>query len=222
MQNPVRRRTDGNGSPDLTAYCSRALWPRWRRSRWWRRSPLRGRRARRGSQPDPTWRRQQGVPGRSRRRRPDLHLQWRCVEFRRAARESVRRQRQADHHALRRPELAGQGRQQVVGRRPPGHRSTQAPFPGCSSPPRRLRPIRRRPARAHDLHPAARHHRRPHAAPPQTATRQRQTPWSRSPTPRTTSSGSSTAPDSRLERFVALCAGGRVVRPPAGRRRRGA
>ena len=85
-------------------------------------------------------RRQQGVPDRSRGRRPDLHVQRLHVEFRRAAGEPVRRQRQADHHPLRRPDLAGEGRQQ--GRRHgrgQGHPRPVPPFPGCSCPQRRLR-----------------------------------------------------------------------------------
>ena len=58
-------------------------------------------------------RRQQGVPDRSRGRRPDLHVQRLRVEFRRAAGESVRRQRQADHHPLR---AARPGRRKTAAR----------------------------------------------------------------------------------------------------------
>ena len=50
MQNPARRRADGSGFPGPTACCSRASWPPWRRSRWWRRSPWPDPRAPRGSQ----------------------------------------------------------------------------------------------------------------------------------------------------------------------------
>ena len=156
------------------------------------------------------WRRQQGVPGRSRGRRPDLHVQRLRVEFRRAAGESVRRQRQADHQPLRRPDLAGQGRQQ--GRRHgrgQGHPRSRPPFPGCSCPQRRLRGPTvtgswTRASSSGSTPPVA-------SLPlPRTATRQRQAPWSRSRTRPSTSSGSTPLPD------LTNVGGRPITRPPAG------
>ena len=96
---------------------------------------------------------------------------------RRAPREPLQRPRQAHHHALRRADLAGQGRQHgrgpAVGQRSP---STPPPFPGCcaSAPRRRAGRLG-----GHHLHPTDRHHRRPRP-PAATATRQPPGPWPRS------------------------------------------
>ena len=145
-------------------------------------------------------RRQQGVPDRSRGRRPDLHVQRLRLEFRRAAGEPVRRQRQADHHATS-PARAGRPR---TAARPSARSWTRSsptfpPFPGCSCPQRRLRGPTvtgswTRPSSSGSTPLVA------SSPPPRTATRQRQAPWSSPRTRPSTSSGSTPLPDLRVAR----------------------